>query len=354
MKVAVLLPSLSRSATITVALNIAAGLIAVGHEVDIFHFDNIVERPAPPGCAVYKISFFQRVDFSEYDIVHSHNLRPDLYVAINRKRINCACVSTVHNYVEKELENYYGKFAAFIFTRLWMWAWRHQDSLVCLTNDAAKYYRQLLPCLNVEFVYNGVALVNLSDFDFDSRIVHAVDSLKKDGLFVLGTYCNQTKGKGLDQIVRLLHVGKSLGAIIIGSGPEAAALASLAKELGVESRCLFFSFTPFAYVYNKYFDAYIIPSRSEGFGMSLVEAALSDAEIMCSDIPVFREMFDSSEVSFFGLDDTGSMLKIVDQIKNGVSKRGLARRKSQSLFSIDIMANNYFKIYSQALKRLQS
>lgn len=353
MRIAVVLPSLSRSATVTVAFNIAIGLIAAEHSVDILYFDDAVERPVPEGCGAYRVSFFKKFDFSKYDVIHSHNLRPDLYVAINRSHFHGACVSTIHNYVRGELENYYGKFVSVVFTQIWKFAWQRMDSLVCLTRDAVAYYRNILPLSCISYVYNGVSISYDSTISNDSGVIHAIDALKKTGFFVLGTYCNQTKLKGLDQIIRLVHEGVDLAAIIVGDGPEKPFLVSLAKELGVEDRCLFFPYLPSAYIYNRYFDAYIIPSRSEGFGMSLVEAALSNAEIMCSDIPVFREMFDSSEVSFFGLDDTGSMLKVVDQIRRGVSKRDLARRKSEKLFSIDIMTDNYLRIYIQTLKRLQ-
>lgn len=353
MRVAVVLPSLSRSATVTVAFNIAVGLVAAGHSVDIFYFDELVERPAPEGCGVYRVSFFKKFDFESYDVVHSHNLRPDLYVAINRSNFRGVCVSTIHNYVRDELENYYGRLVSVVVTQIWKFAWQRLDSLVCLTRNATEYYREILPLSCISYVYNGVSINSDSKVLSDSGLIHAIDALKKSGFFVLGTYSNQTKLKGLDQIIRLVCKGADLAAIIVGEGPEKPFLVALAKELGVEDRCLFFPYLPSAYIYNRYFDAYIIPSRSEGFGMSLVEAALSDAEIMCSDIPVFREIFDSSEVSFFGLDDMDNMLKIVGQIKGGVSKRGLARRKSQDLFSVDIMANNYLKIYIQALNRLQ-
>ncbi|PCC98436.1 glycosyltransferase family 4 protein [Halopseudomonas pelagia] len=354
MKIAVLLPSLSRSATITVAFNIADGLVSAGHEVDILYFDDLVERPAPIGCAVFKVNFFDKIDFSKYDVLHSHNLRPDLYVAVNRKRIKCVCVSTVHNYVKEELENYHGKLASFFVTRLWLWAWRKQDRVVCLTRDAANYYKKLLPGSTVEFVYNGVALADVSLMQLDAKVVNAAALLKQNNLFVLGTYCNQTKGKGLDQIVRLVHRSKELGAVIIGSGPETESLMSLAKELDVELRCIFIPFTVYAYAYNQYFDAYIIPSRREGFGISLVEAALSDAVLICSDIPVFREMFDGSEVAFFKLDDIEGLLTIIDEIRAGTNQQGLAKKKAKEIFSINAMVGKYLEIYTQALKRLDN
>jgi len=352
-QIAVVLPSLSRSATITVALNIATGLISAGHRVDIFYFDDTVERSVPDGCGVFRINFFQKFDFAKYDVIHSHNLRPDLYVAINRSHIRGVCVSTIHNYVREELENYHGKLLSIIFTQIWKFAWQRLDCLVCLTEGAAAYYRKFLPVSYISYVYNGVSILDDSGITAESAVIDSVGAFKNVGFFILGTYCNQTKGKGLEQIVRLVHADSSVAAIIIGEGPENSFLVSLAKELGVEDRCLFFPFLPSAYIYNRYFDAYIIPSRSEGFGIALVEASLCDVNIMCSDITVFREMFNESEVSFFKLDDTEGMLKIVAQFRAGLDKRGLAKLKAQSVFSIDAMTKGYVHLYNRAFGRSQ-
>lgn len=351
MYIAIIVPSLTRSATITVALSIAEGLIGKGHSVDVFYFDEKIERNIPIGCCVFRIGFFEKIDFSKYDVIHSHNLRPDLFVAINRSRIRGVCISTIHNFVRDELQNYHGKFAAFIFTLIWSSAWKRFDHLVCLNKVAVNYYKKLIKVSMVSYVHNGVSISDKTKIQIDARVFEAADSFRAKGLFLIGTYCNQTKGKGLDQIIRLLSLESSIAAIIIGNGPEHDSLVALASELGVESRCLFYQYLPSAYVYNECFNAYIIPSRSEGFGIGLVEAALSGVNIMCSDINTFREMFDESEVSFFNLDDTKSMREIIISFRGGVDKRIFAKNKAQQFFSIEAMTNRYLEIYNQALGR---
>ncbi len=351
MRIAMVLPSLSRSATITVALNIVSGLIDRGHHVDVLYFDEKVDRPVPKGSSAYKIAFFRRHDFSKYDIVHSHNLRPDLYVSAHKFFKNFSCVSTIHNYVAEELENYYGKVVSLIFTRIWLFAWRKFDKLVCLTDGAVGYYQALLPKSDISYVYNGVSVAD-TDVTPNPRLVSAVYKLKQNDYFVLGTYCNQTKGKGLEQLVRFAEADPSVAVVIIGDGPEKRNLVALAAELGVVDRCLFFPFLPSAYVYNYIFDAYVIPSRSEGFGLALVEASLCGANIMCSDIPVFREMFDDTQVSFFRLDDMEDMRRVVRQMKGGLDKRNSAKLKAVQEFSIEAMTSRYLKIYNLALNRL--
>ena len=79
-------------------------------------------------------------------------------------------------------------------------------------------------------------------------------------------------------------------------------LKEQAQTLGVADRVYFFPYQEFPCNYLHYFDIYMMPSYSEGFGMAMVEAALGGKAIVCSDIPVFHEIFNENEVRFFTLD----------------------------------------------------
>jgi glycosyltransferase involved in cell wall biosynthesis len=48
-------------------------------------------------------------------------------------------------------------------------------------------------------------------------------------------------------------------------------------------------------------DALLLPSREEGFGIPIIEAAFSRLPVFCADIPVLRELADG-HVSYFDPD----------------------------------------------------
>ena len=50
-----------------------------------------------------------------------------------------------------------------------------------------------------------------------------------------------------------------------------------------------------------------MPSYSEGFPLAMLEAASMQKAIVCSDIPVFREIFSEQEIVTFELDNTNSL-----------------------------------------------
>jgi glycosyltransferase involved in cell wall biosynthesis len=67
-----------------------------------------------------------------------------------------------------------------------------------------------------------------------------------------------------------------------------------------------------AYAYNRC-KALIIASKAEGFGLPIVEAFQQNLKVMCSDIPVFREVAGNAAF-YFDLNDSASLVKIISEL----------------------------------------
>lgn len=351
MKIAIILPSLKNAAPVLVGLNLASGLIHFGHNVTIFYFDEKVELRLPDGCKAERISFFRKIDLNDFDIVHSHMMRPDFFVFIHGayfKKVKC--VATLHNYVEEELYHYYNKFISLVFSFLWNLAWTRQNKLVVLSKHALDYYNGFSFNKEISYAYNGVA-VNIDYSSLDDQIKNEIKSLKNKGLFIIGTYCNITKRKGLDQLLRLAKINSKIAVVIIGHGPEKDTLIKLAEELNVLDRCLFYPFLANAHQYNILFDVYSMPSRSEGFGLALVEAALHKKNILCSNIDIFREIFSEKEVTYFDVDDIDSLNNAISEMINGIDKSTFSYLRAINDYSICSMTQRYIKIYQEVMER---
>ena len=80
MKIAYILPSLRNQGPIIVVKNIVDYLVEQGIEIDVFYFDDFPSAMYF-NCPVEKITMKAPIDFEKYDIIHSHCLRPDMYVA---------------------------------------------------------------------------------------------------------------------------------------------------------------------------------------------------------------------------------------------------------------------------------
>lgn len=345
MRIAYIVPSLVNKGPVVVVNTIVKNLIGKAAHVDVFFFDDdLFTFP----CATFKIDMDTPFDFDSYDVIHSHGYRPDKYVNKWRKKIKKAkTVSTIHSDIAPDLKFSYNRIVSLIFTPLWLYYLRNNDAVTVISKKLEKTYHKNFEKLYC--IYNGVD-IDLNESNVQLKIVNEIRALKSRGGIVIGTYASITKIKGIDQIINLVHFRDDVSLVVFGEGNEKKALINQALKLGISDRVLFFPYVKSPYNYIPLFDVYAMPSLSEGFGLALVEAALTKAAIVCSDIEVFHEIFNEEQVSFFKLEDTESLSSAINfSVLAGDTKGFNAYNHAINFFSGGIMASNYIKLYQLLL-----
>ncbi len=87
----------------------------------------------------------------------------------------------------------------------------------------------------------------------------------------------------------------TVGLLIVGDGPQKARLEHLAAALGINESVLFEPWTRDIVSYYKTADLFLSTSRYEGYGLSLVEAALAGLPIVTSDVGIAGELVRDGE-----------------------------------------------------------
>jgi glycosyltransferase involved in cell wall biosynthesis len=92
----------------------------------------------------------------------------------------------------------------------------------------------------------------------------------------------------LDCLVQL----PSMHLALAGHGPEEAMLRARVAQLNLTERVHFVGMVQGVRITEFYraLDAFVMPSRFEGFGRTLLEACALDVPVVCSDLPVFHEV----------------------------------------------------------------
>jgi glycosyltransferase involved in cell wall biosynthesis len=305
-------------------------LISEKYTCDVYYFDNILELDF--ACKTTQISFFKKINFNEYDIIHSHLLRPDLYCAFHKrtiKKTSVKFISTIHTAIYEDLDYSYGKFFSRVMIPLWEAAWKKMDQVVMLTHFAEKYYSKI-KFKNVAVINNGR---NIPDYaapilETDMQVIN---SLKRDYI-LLGTVCAIDKRKGLEQIIPLLVLKKNYAFLAIGDGDERKSLESLAIKHGVASRFKIMGSRENGFRYFNHFNIFIMPSRSEGMPLTLLEAMALKIPIVVANIPAISHLLSEKEVNFSNLDNT-------EDLKNACER---------AIQSSDEKVNNAFDHYSKS------
>lgn len=340
MKIAYILPSLDSKAPIFVAKLLAEFFVGQGNEVAVFYFDDICEVPFP--CESRRINWGDKIPFDEFDIIHSHMRRPDLYLAKNARNIRRAkIVSTVHCDIKNDLAISYGRFASAIFSRQWIRALKKFDATVQINDFLMKVYAQFK---NNALIYNGVK-IDLQETERHREICERMLAFKSAGLKTICSFSVIVKRKGLMQVLRLLEKDGRFAYVCIGSGNYKAELERFVSEKKLQSRVAFFDAVERPYVVLKDADIFCFPSYSEGFSLALLESGLVGVSVVCSDIPAFK-VFSENEISFFSLDDTGSLRRACETAieKRGEKLTALKKRIGRD-FSQEKMLLEYQQLY---------
>lgn len=157
MKIAYILPSLAKMGPTLVAYDLATSMLQRGHEVCVYYFDELRENTVKFPCPTLRISFRHRFDMEKFDVVHSHMLRPDLYIWLYRpcrKNTHTRFITTIHSFVMQDLTSMYNRLVAFIFGNLWMLLLHCFDMRVVLSNEAKHYYLRWFRSEQLTCVYN--------------------------------------------------------------------------------------------------------------------------------------------------------------------------------------------------------
>lgn len=345
MKIAYVIPSKRKFGPIIVVYELVSQLVKKGHDVTVFYFDDFQDNVFDFPCKTQKIGFWNKIKFGEYDVVHSHTFRPDMYVFVHRpfRSKRTLFVTTIHNFVIKDLSIECNRIFGFFIGHLWMFILRRHDYRVVLSKVAKKYYRRWFSEKGTIAIYNSRSIdftQKLTEDEKDELIKFKGDSI------LLGANAILTPRKGFDMVLQAMTYNTKLKFFLVGDGKSKNDLYIMAKELGILDRVFWAGYRENAFRYIPFYDIYMMPSRSEGFGLALLEAVALKCNVVVSDIPIFRELFNDNEVNYFEIDNINSLYEAIEEAVK-VEKSEAAYEKYVHEYSPDIFAERYLEVYKR-------
>ena len=144
--------------------------------------------------------------------------------------------------------------------------------------------------------------------------------------------------KGFDILFAAFSkTGDNFVLLIIGiPKPNQDEVYEYAETFGIKrERLIMPGFVDNIYEYYKAMDIFILPSRSEGFSLALLEAAFAKLPIIASDIPGNNEIiFNEKTGLLFELNKPGELLKKVLEINANLDKANeMAKNVNKEIMS---------------------
>ncbi len=347
MKIAYIVPSLNNQAPILVVQTLARIMTQYGHSCYVYHFDDLKELVFP--CETRHICFKDQIDFGLYDVVHTHCLRPYLYIAIagfklhisnifrrTPQHIKTSFVMTVHSYVWEDFAYERGKITGWLMAKLFLLTCKYHDKVITLSQDAIDYYSKWIKREKLSAIYNCVIINKKEELTEEEKT--DVLSFKRDGI-LLGVNCWLKKIKGLDVLIKALNrLPENYKLYIVGDGPERASLESEVNSLGLTNRVKFAGAKMKAFRYLPYFDVFTLTSWSEGFSLSLLEAALYGKPCVSSNLQDIKEKY-GDNVFYFNMPDEQAL---ADAIMKAAGEEGHQKSKQLKLLAEEKFSKEEF------------
>lgn len=210
----------------------------------------------------------------------------------------------------------------------------------------------------ITVIPNGVSMPNIkatNPFNLKQNLNLPSNSL------IIGTFSRLTLEKGLTFLIEampsLTKIFPNLHTVIAGDGQDREMLEDMAKQLGVASKTHFLGFQPndLKYAMLQSFDVFAFPSTREGFGIGLLEAMAVGTPIVCSDLPVLKDIVKSGQTGILcRVGDSVDLSRAIAQAINmsDSQRRELAdraRAEVRTRYTVDIFVSNYEKLYTKRL-----
>ncbi|MDU7311106.1 MAG: glycosyltransferase family 4 protein [Aeromonas sp.] len=350
MRVAYLISSLKKCGPNVVVYNLIEEM-KNHHHVEIFYLDDNHHDDFFSTQNINKTKVNGVVDanfkLSNFDVVHSGGIRPDiLALLIKVKNRNVKIISTIHNYVFQDLYYSYGIFKSIFFGLIWCFIWCFFDKVVVLSKEAKRYY-WFIPKRKKHVIHNGIVC---SPFTPSYVLNYRQEYNIPNSSILIGTCANITKRKGIDLVIKMLAYTDDIFFLIAGDGVEKESLLALVKSMRLDNKVLFLSHIDDPKEFMAQLDVYVMPSRSEGFGLTVIEATNVNTPVITSNIPIFKELFSYMTV-FFDINDLFSLKENIFYVaknKEELSKKFRAIMLSK--YTSKIMSTKYEELYTNSIR----
>ena len=265
------------------------------------------------------------------DVVHTHLVHADLYGGIAAKLRGTRLVSTKHN--DDPFRR--GPF-------------RHVERRLLRLADRVVTITDALRDFTIEQVGASESKVQTIHYGLDGPPAawgeNPPDDVPRDVPVLLAT-SRLARQKGIDVAIRALPPDAVL--VVLGEGPDRAALEALARDLGVADRVFLLGRVPDVAAWLRRATVYVHPARWEGFGLGVLEAMHASLPVVATRVSSLPELVVDGETGYLVPPDDPPALTAAIERALGEPRLGAAgRERALREFSVAQMADRHAALYA--------
>ncbi|MBM7645052.1 glycosyltransferase involved in cell wall biosynthesis [Scopulibacillus daqui] len=235
------------------------------------------------------------INEKDYDIIHSHGARANLFTYLIKRKLRAPWVATVHS--DPSLDFMHKGLRGKIFSMINKKTFNSIDLIFAVSDHLKnRLIEEGLEKEKIKTVYNGI--------QFDNRL--HLSKLKKeafgltedDFIIAMAARCHPIKGheivfKALKELNDI-----NIKVLLIGDGPSKKDLEAKAREMGLISQVRFLGFRSDVEALIDLADISLLASYSESFPLVLLESAKMKKTVIATNVGGVNALIPDQSMGF--------------------------------------------------------
>lgn len=317
------------------------------HEVETMEYSLF---KYPPYSLSLSAKMAEVIESEKLDLLHVHYAMPHATSAYLAKKIigdRVKFITTLHGTDITLVGNHQS------FYRITKFSIEQSDGLTCVSNYLKEMTQKIFKTdKEMEVIYNFVDTEKYKRTSKNRENMEFIDPDDK----VITHISNFRPVKRIENIVKVFQkVSKEVKSklLLIGDGPDICGIRDLVRKLNLGSSVFFPGVQENIIPLLNISDVYMLPSKSEGFGLSALEALSCEVPVIGTNVGGLKEIIEDGKSGYlFDPEDVDSMSVAVMKIlkSNEIRlKMGLEARKRAKFFDSKLIVPQYLEYYKRIL-----
>ena len=357
-----------------VAAELGVGLAKMGHVVHFisyglpfriisffkniyFHEVEMLEYPLfkyPPYSLSLSVKMSEVIESEKLDILHVHYAMPHAASAYLAQKMvgedKIKYVTTLHG-TDITLVGSHSSFY-----KITKFSIENSNGITCVSNYLKKSTEEIFKIKkDMRVIYNFVDTARYKRESLDRENVDFLKYIKK-GDKVISHISNFRPVKKIQNIIKAFcRISREVQSklLLVGEGPEAARCKIMVEKLKLEDKVFFLGRYDDIIPVLSASDLYMLPSNSESFGLSALEALSCSVPVIGTNTGGLPEVVIDGQCGYLcDPDDIKSLANRAIEIlcsEELAKKMGHEARKRAKLFDSSIIVPQYINYYNEVL-----
>lgn len=315
-----------------------------------------------PISLILMFKTFRLIKNNNFDVLHTNLIHADFLGALVKKFLfpSLKILSVKHGYTEKfQAKSGFNisELKPDLFFWCSKWAAKQADHVVCISQSLENFYKNStmveehkISTIPYGFDFSEIPIdPDVKKYRFGTPqivITGRVEMVKQHRLF-------------LEILPILIKQFKELSVVMVGAGSLLEELKDLGKKLKIDNHIQWVGFQDNVHNFISNSDLMVIPSRSEGFGLVILEAWHHSLPVIGFDVPALNDIvsnqIDGILVRPFSASDL--LKETIDLLLSDKKLKSLGvsgNNKLNKLYGINTMVASTINVLNELSQKIDS